>query len=86
MYRDFIDPENRYWQVWLVLPTAAKRGDQPPAVVSVPRGYEQGWLCFERDDGAKRRLVPTPDSWETASAAQLWEWCQLATPVVPRTD
>jgi hypothetical protein len=81
LHRDFIDPENRYWQVWFVLPTAASRRDEAPGAVSVPRGYEGGWLCFERDDSLKRRLVPAPESWETATVAQLWEWCQQATPV-----
>src|SRR4051812_31254213 len=26
---------------------------------SVPRGYEQGWLCFESEEGEKRRLAPS---------------------------
>jgi len=81
LHRDFIDPENHYWQVWFVLPTAAKRGAAP---VVVPPGYENGWLCFERDDGKKCRLVPVPESWETATVVQLWEWCRRAQPVVER--
>jgi hypothetical protein len=83
LYRDFIDPENNHWQVWFVLPTAAERGDHA-AAVSVPRGYEKGWLCFERSDGTKRRLVPAPESWESATNEQLWAWCQVAAPVAQR--
>ncbi|MGH7651142.1 MAG: hypothetical protein ACREMS_04805 [Gemmatimonadaceae bacterium] len=45
-------------------------------------GYENGWLCFESERGEKRRLVPVPDSWETAAADKLWLWCRAAARVV----
>ena len=51
----------------------------------VSPGFENGWLCFECTNGEKRRLVPIPNGWETASAEQLWEWCQSASEV-PKCD
>ena len=46
------------------------------AVVSP--GFEHGWLCFESTSGEKRRLVPIPEGWETATPDRLWEWCEQA--------
>jgi hypothetical protein len=45
-------------------------------------GYENGWLCFESEQGEKRRLVPVPESWEAATADKLWMWCRAAERVV----
>jgi hypothetical protein len=45
-------------------------------------GYENGWLCFESEQGEKRRLVPVPDSWENAGPDKLWMWCRAAERVV----
>ncbi|GAC1413073.1 MAG: hypothetical protein NVSMB53_10390 [Gemmatimonadaceae bacterium] len=86
MYRNFADPDNRLWEVWCVLPTAAKRGDRRLLPLTVKPGYENGWLCFEREGKEKRRLAPVPEHWETATAKQLWHWCGLAVPVPPRRD
>ena len=41
----------------------------------LPTGFENGWLCFESEGGEKRRLVPVPDDWESASVEQLENWC-----------
>lgn len=44
--------------------------------------YENGWLCFESEAGEKRRLVPVPDTWDTASPDRLWLWCRAAVSVL----
>lgn len=44
----------------------------------VTAGFENGWLCFESDEGEKRRLVPVPDTWEKATPDKLWLWCRAA--------
>lgn len=49
---------------------------------SVLPGFEHGWLCFEAEDGEKRRLVPVPQSWQSASDDELRRWCRLAKRVV----
>lgn len=48
----------------------------------VSPGYEQGWLCFENEEGEKRRLVPVPEDWEEATPDRLWMWCRVAKRVV----
>ncbi len=48
----------------------------------VAADFEGGWLCFESDEGEKRRLAPVPDAWEGAPKEKLWEWCEAATQVV----
>lgn len=62
--------------------TPSRRRISFPLGFAVQRGYENGWLCFESEQGEKRRLVPIPDSWERASSEQLWRWCMLAIRVV----
>jgi hypothetical protein len=42
-----------------------------------------GWLCFESDT-AKRRLAPTPATWEDAPDEELVAMWERADPVVPR--
>lgn len=41
-YRNFLDAENRRWEVWLVLPTAAERRkrDRRVATASRPASYK----------------------------------------------
>jgi hypothetical protein len=53
---------------------------------SISRGavaseYSSGWLCFA-SDGEKRRLVPVPVNWMSASDNQVAEWCRIATRVL----
>lgn len=49
---------------------------------TVLAGFEHGWLCFEVEGGEKRRLVPVPEAWESASDGDLRRWCRLAKRVV----
>ncbi len=78
LHRRLVDQDNRLLEVWRVLPAAAQRADAFSAPLSVAPGYENGWLCFESNDGEKRRLAPVPESWETTNASQLDEWCKAA--------
>lgn len=45
----------------------------------VPPQLLHGWVCFE-SDAEKRRLVPPPADWATASDAELEEYCREARP------
>lgn len=45
--------------------------------VGVAAVYANGWLCFENEE-EKRRMAPVPKEWETATAADLQEWCLSA--------
>ena len=108
-YRNFRDSENRGWEVWLVVPTAAERRKKERRAAigtsaatysgperritprrlnpfrrsfAVPARYEHGWLCFESENGEKRRLAPVPDDWEASSSERLEVWCRLAVRVV----
>lgn len=45
-------------------------------------GFEHGWLCFEAEGTEKRRLVPVPEAWQSASDDDLRRWCRLAKRVV----
>jgi len=45
----------------------------------VAMGYENGWLCFESEDGEKRRLVWAPEGWENLPKERLWVLCRVAT-------
>lgn len=62
--------------------TPDRRTHSTGARTRMMAGYENGWLCFESEQGEKRRLVPVPDSWETAPADKLWMWCRAAERVV----
>lgn len=48
----------------------------------VAMGYENGWLCFESDNGEKRRLVWAPEGWENLPTERLWVLCRVATHIV----
>lgn len=44
----------------------------------VPKGFELGWLCFEADNGEKRRLAPVPPNWDAGNDSDLWKLAQTA--------
>ena len=52
----------------------------PPSHVAT--GYENGWLCFQSEDGEKRRLLWAPEGWENLPAERLWVLCRIATQIV----
>ena len=72
-YIDFKAPDGKKWEVWRVTPTVTGRQR-----TVVGAGFETGWLCFESEDGEKRRLSPVPDDWEGAAMDKLWLWCRAA--------
>ena len=48
----------------------------------VAMGYENGWLCFESEEGEKRRLVWAPEGWENLPVERLWVLCRVATHII----
>ena len=73
----FTDGEDRGWEVRAIrdpiLPERRARFMSPT--------YLHGWLLFT-SGVERRRYAPLPDTWSTASQAQLREWCASATLVV----
>jgi hypothetical protein len=58
--RVFTDRDGHEWNAWLVRPVS---GDASP----LPARYREGWVCFERTDGAGRCRLPVdqlPPGWE----------------------
>lgn len=53
--RNFADSTGLKWQVWNTVPISG-------AVINP--GFEKGWLTFESEAGALRRLAPVPSDWE----------------------
>jgi hypothetical protein len=50
----------------------------------VPTDFENGWLCFESEDGEKRRLAPIPEEWHALPDSRLWMLCRIAADVTRR--
>jgi hypothetical protein len=61
--REFEDAGGVIWRVWSTVPVSG-------AVINNP-GFEKGWLTFESESGALRRLAPVPPAWETLPAERL---------------
>lgn len=88
--RTFVDAEGVFWEVESVYPPVDwpdPRFDRTP-----PPGEELlgvrvtpivGWLTFTSSAGTRRRLVPVPRDWVTASDADLERYCAAATPLGP---
>jgi hypothetical protein len=72
-YIKFKAPDGMQWEVWRVTPTVTGRQR-----TVVGAGFEGGWLCFESEDGEKRRLNPIPEGWNDAAIDKLWLWCRAA--------
>ena len=60
--RNFADSTGLKWHVWNTVPISG-------AVINP--GFEKGWLTFESDAGALRRLAPVPPGWESFSEERL---------------
>jgi hypothetical protein len=72
-HRIFRDTHGGEWQVWAVIPTLSRReqGRRSAQVsASLPTELVQGWLAF-LSESERRRIVPIPPAWETASDAEL---------------
>jgi hypothetical protein len=77
--RTFISRDGSTWNVWNVVPTLMHRDQR----IALSVGMARGWLCFECA-GVKRRIVPTPDDWETWSDAELETALADAAPITRR--
>ena len=60
--RNFTDPNGMIWQVWNTVPISG-------AVINP--GFDKGWLTFESDTGALRRLAPVPAGWQDLTEERL---------------
>ena len=77
--REFNDRSGRAWRVWDVSPETLHPSTRAEDYM---RDYLTGWLAFESiDGGAKCRLSPVPNGWQTATVEQLDEWLHAAEPV-----
>ena len=80
--RELIAPDGTHWTAWDVAhPPEGPTAGHPGLLPDEMRG---GWLAFE-SGSQKRRLVPRPGKWASATDEELWELCLLAAPVVGRT-
>ena len=73
---EFADSDGVRWRAWHV--------ETPPSRAHLmdPQ-YRQGWLVFERQDGAeRRRLSPVPEGWASMPSKRLALMCRAAIPVV----
>ena len=61
-----------------------RRKSGPTKRSYVPADFEDGWLCFESEDGEKRRLAPIPEKWHALPDARLWMLCRIAADVTRR--
>ena len=77
--REFNDRSGRAWRVWDVSPETLHPSTRAEDYM---RDFLTGWLAFESiDGGAKCRLTPVPNDWQTATVEQLDEWLHAAEPV-----
>jgi hypothetical protein len=71
--RIFTDRSGQKWSVWRVQPTSSTAGLQ--------ERFQNGWLCFEREDGTSRARLPledVPAGWEALPPERLELLCRLA--------
>ena len=74
--KDFTDAAGMNWRVWNTVPISG-------AVINP--GFEKGWLTFESDGGALRRLAPIPAGWDQVSPDRLIDLLQRASEVPRHT-
>lgn len=72
--RNIADSAGTNWHVWNTVPISG-------AVINP--GFEKGWLTFESEHGALRRLAPVPPGWDKLSDERLVALLATAK-VVPR--
>lgn len=65
--REFSDEHGSRWQVWSTYPTTAKNEER------VREQLSSGWLTF-LSGKTRKRLVPVPSGWETATDDDLRAW------------
>lgn len=74
--KDFTDASGMNWRVWNTVPISG-------AVINP--GFEKGWLTFESDSGALRRLAPIPAGWEQLPAERMNDLLRRANEVPRHT-
>lgn len=74
--KDFTDASGMNWRVWNTVPISG-------AVINA--GFEKGWLTFEADSGALRRLAPIPAGWDELPAEELVQLLRRAKEVPRHT-
>ena len=72
--REFSDGNGVLWRVWDVTPDALSKRT---AAEDYMRDWQDGWLCFESDNG-RRRLADFPTGWESLSDGELERLLQRA--------
>jgi hypothetical protein len=75
--KDFTDASGMKWRVWNTVPVSG-------AVINAA-GFEKGWLTFESDAGALRRLAPVPSGWDQLPANRLLDLLKSANEVPRHT-
>ena len=81
--REFLAPDGTHWTAWDVTHPPESPSAAHPGLL--PEAMREGWLAFE-SGSQKRRLVPRPGMWATATDEELWELCLRATPVAGRSS
>jgi hypothetical protein len=79
--RVYTDRAGEEWRVWLVMPASA-------GVPMLDESFRDGWLCFERVDGADRRrlsMADVPAVWEALPDDRLDLLRRMAAPATRRT-
>lgn len=95
-FREFTDSRGTHWRVWKVTPSQSARSDLTTPAEGIAAGsvraerltreearraeWTKGWLLFESAH-AKKRLLPIPEGWATASIESLERFCDDAKPV-----
>ena len=74
--KNFTDASGMGWRVWNTVPVSG-------AVINP--GFEKGWLTFESDAGALRRLAPIPPGWDSLPANRLVDLLNRANEVPRHT-
>ena len=89
--RTFIDASGESWTVESTYPPVNwpdPRFDPTPIPGEELLGVRVtpivGWLTFTSASGSRRRLVPVPGGWVTATDAQLERYCEAAVPLGPQ--
>lgn len=74
--KEFTDASGMNWRVWNTVPVSG-------AVINP--GFDKGWLTFESEGGALRRLAPIPPGWDHLPMSRLVELLNTANEVPRHT-
>jgi hypothetical protein len=80
--RTYTDPDGVEWRVWRVTPDSI-------SFSTLGEAYRDGWLCFERVDGADRRrlsMAQAPTDWDDLTDDRLDALRRSADPAMRRSN